>query len=95
MVMPDFSAPLLTEVEGAVSPMERYQDVKRRYGVSKHESWQWREGATGGTRRRVADVGSPSQQSPGVPWNIQGAEYRMLKRACFDPAIRMVDFRGF
>jgi hypothetical protein len=86
--------PLLTEVEGDVFPMERYQEVLRRYGGSRHESCQWREGQTGGTRR-VAEVGSFDQQAFSVPWDIQGAEYQLLKKACFDPAIRVVDPRGF
>lgn len=73
--------------------MERYQDVKRRYGVSKHESSQWREGQTG--TRRVAEAGSRVPQSPNVPWNVQGADYQMLKRACLDPSIRLVDVFGF
>ncbi|KXX74095.1 hypothetical protein MMYC01_208906 [Madurella mycetomatis] len=89
----DFSVPLLTEVEGEVFPMERYRDVKRRYGVSKHESGQWREGQTG--TRRVAEAGSTVPQSPNVPWNVQGADYQMLKRACLDPSIRLVDVLGF
>ncbi|KAK3902337.1 hypothetical protein C8A05DRAFT_33956 [Staphylotrichum tortipilum] len=89
----DFSVPLHTEVQGDVFPMERYQTVKRRHGVSGHESCQWKEGETG-TRRRVAEVGSVDQQHLGVPWDIQGAEYRMLKKACFDPATRVVDPRG-
>jgi hypothetical protein len=74
--------------------MERYQDVKRRYGASKHENCQWREGSTGGPRR-VAEVGSSIQQPLSVPWNIQGTEYQMMKKACFDPAIRIVDSRGY
>ncbi|KAL2261704.1 hypothetical protein VTK26DRAFT_3577 [Humicola hyalothermophila] len=89
----DFSVPLLTEVEGEVFPMERYQDVKRRYGLSKRDSCSWKEGRTG--TRRVAEVGSSSQQPLGVPWNIQGAEYQLMKKACFDPTIRIVDSRGF
>ncbi|KAK4105935.1 hypothetical protein N658DRAFT_538347 [Parathielavia hyrcaniae] len=90
----DFAVPLLTEVEGDIFLMERYQDVLRRFGGSRHESCQWREGQTG--TRRVAQAGSSDQQTPGsVPWDIQGAEYRLLKRACFDPAIRLVDLAGF
>ncbi|KAK3310709.1 uncharacterized protein B0T15DRAFT_46639 [Chaetomium strumarium] len=88
----DFSVPLLTEVEGDVFPMERYQDVKRRHGSSGQES-QWREGQTGS--RRVAEVGSADQQPLSVPWDIKGVEYQLVKRACFDPAIRIVDFKGF
>ena len=91
--MADFSVPLHTEVQGDVFPMERYQTVKRRHGISGHESCQWKEGETG-TRRRVAEVGSADQHHLGVPWDIQGAEYQMLKKACFDPAARVVDPRG-
>ncbi|KAL2128301.1 hypothetical protein VTI74DRAFT_9365 [Chaetomium olivicolor] len=89
----DFSVPLLTQVEGEVFPMERYHDVKRRHGASRHESYQWREGQTG--TRRVAEVGSFDELVLGAPWDIQGAEYRFLKRASFDPTIRLVDFRGY
>ncbi|KAL2019799.1 hypothetical protein VTK56DRAFT_9150 [Thermocarpiscus australiensis] len=89
----DFSVPLLTEVESEVFPMERYQDVKRRYGVHKHEDCPWREGQTG--IRRIAEVGSSDQQPFSVPWNITGTGYQLMKRACFDPAIRLVDFQRF
>jgi hypothetical protein len=89
----DFSVPLLTEVEGDVFPMERYQDVMRRFGGSKHESCHWKEGQTG--TRRVAEVGSLDQQPLSVPWDIQGTEYHLMKRACFDPAIRIVDLKAF
>jgi hypothetical protein len=92
-LLADFSVPLLTEVEGDVFPMERYQDVMRRFGGSKHESCQWREGQTG--TRRVAEVGSFDQQPLSVPWDIQGTEYQLVKRACFDPAIRIVALNGF
>ncbi|KAK4128981.1 hypothetical protein N657DRAFT_676684 [Parathielavia appendiculata] len=88
----DFSVPLLTEVEAEVFPMERYQDVLRRFGGSKHESCQWRESQAG--TRRVAEPGSFDQQTLSVPWDIQGVEYQLLKRACFDPAIRLVDVTG-
>lgn len=73
--------------------MERYHDVLRRHGLSKHDNCPWREGSTG--TRRVAEVGSSSQQPLGVPWNIVGTEYQMMKMACFDPAIRIVDSKGF
>jgi len=73
--------------------MERYQDVLRRHGGSKHETCQWNEGQTG--TRRVAEVGSYDQQAFSVPWDIQGVEYQMMKKACFDPSIRVVDPRGF
>ncbi|KAL2166881.1 hypothetical protein VTG60DRAFT_2060 [Thermothelomyces hinnuleus] len=89
----DFSVPLLTEVQAEVFPMERYQDVLRRFGGSKHETWQWKEGQTG--TRRVAEVGSYDQQAFSVPWDIQGLEYQLMKKACFDPSIRVVDPRGF
>ncbi|KAG7292697.1 hypothetical protein NEMBOFW57_002734 [Staphylotrichum longicolle] len=89
----DFSVPLHTEVQGEIFPMERYQEVKRRYGASGHESCQWREGQTG--TRRVSEVGSSGQQPLVVPWDVQGTEYQMVKRACFDPTIRIVDSRGF
>ncbi|KAH6854170.1 hypothetical protein B0I37DRAFT_305038 [Chaetomium sp. MPI-CAGE-AT-0009] len=88
----DFSVPLLTEVQSEVFPMERYQDVLRRHGGSKHENCQWREGQTG--TRRVAEVGSLDQQAFSAPWDIQGTEYQMMKKACFDPSIRVVDPRG-
>jgi hypothetical protein len=88
----DFSVPLLTEVQGDVFPMERYQEVMRKYGATKHESCQWREGQTG--TRRVAEVGSFDQQPVNVPWDIHGSEYQLLKRACFDPTVKMVDPEG-
>ncbi|KAK3300786.1 uncharacterized protein B0H64DRAFT_23048 [Chaetomium fimeti] len=88
----DFSVPLLTEVQSEVFPMERYQDVLRRHGSSKHETCQWREGQTG--TRRVAEVGSLDQQAFSAPWDIQGTEYQMMKKASFDPSIRVVDPRG-
>jgi hypothetical protein len=88
----DFSVPLLTEVQSEVFPMERYQDILRRHGSSKNETCQWREGQTG--TRRVADVGSLDQQAFSAPWDIQGMEYQMMKKACFDPSIRVVDPRG-
>lgn len=83
--------PLLTEVEAEVFPMERYQDVMRRYGVSKQNS-QWKEGITG--NRRVA-VDSPDQLPISVPWNIQGPEYQTLKKACFDPSVRLANTEDF
>ncbi|KAL2193765.1 hypothetical protein P885DRAFT_44533 [Corynascus similis CBS 632.67] len=89
----DFSVPLLTEIQAEVFPMERYQDVLRRHGGSKHEACQWNEGQTG--TRRVAEVGSYDQQAFSVPWDIQGVEYQMMKKACFDPSIRVIDPRGF
>ncbi|KAL2161644.1 hypothetical protein VTH06DRAFT_8206 [Thermothelomyces fergusii] len=64
----DFSVPLLTEVQAEVFPMERYQDVPRRFGGPNHETWQWKEGKTG--TRRVAEVDSSGQQAYSVPWNI-------------------------
>ncbi|KAK4200184.1 hypothetical protein QBC40DRAFT_280401 [Triangularia verruculosa] len=78
----DFSIPLLTEVEGEVFPMEKYQDVKRRYGNSKltdchHDGHQSKT-------RLVVD------QPLGLPWNIKGQEYHLLKQACFDPTARVV-----
>ena len=74
--------------------MERYQEIKRRYGGSGgHEGCQWREGQTG--TRRVAEVGSRDQHTHSVPWDVEGTEYRMMKRACFDPSIRVLDSRGF
>ncbi len=86
--------PLHTQVQGEVFPMERYQDVKRRYGIlGGRESCQWREGQTG--TRRVAEVGSGDHQLLAVPWDVEGTEYQMMKRACFDPAIRVLDSRGF
>ncbi|KAK4132357.1 hypothetical protein BT67DRAFT_86465 [Trichocladium antarcticum] len=88
----DFSVPLLTEVEGEVFPMERYQEVKRRYGVARQGPCQWREGRTG--TRRVAEMGS-ADPPLSVPWNIQGSEYQRMKRACFDPAVRIVDSGGY
>lgn len=88
----DFSVPLLTEVQSEVFPMERYQDVLRRHGSSKHETCQWREGQTG--TRRVAEVGSFEPQAFSAPWDVQGTEYQMMKKACFDPSIRFVDPRG-
>ncbi|KAK4116533.1 hypothetical protein N656DRAFT_256571 [Canariomyces notabilis] len=89
----DFSVPLFTEAEGELPLMEAYRDVKRRYGDSKQESFQWQQGATGA--RRAAEVGSAGELSLSVPWNIHGAEYQTLKKASFDPAIRLADFQGF
>ncbi|KAK0728952.1 hypothetical protein B0T21DRAFT_292075 [Apiosordaria backusii] len=103
----DFSVPLLTEVEGEVFPMEKYQDVKRRYGNSKltdchhggHSSKSSKENSpsigseteTLGTGKSP-EIGSRAvvDQPLGLPWNIQGQEYQLLKQACFDPAVRVV-----
>jgi hypothetical protein len=89
----DFSAPLFIEAEGETSAMEAYRDVKKRYGVCKQGSFQWQQGATG--TRRAAEVGSAGELSLSVPWNIHGTEYQTLKKACFDPAMRLADFQGF
>ncbi|KAL1837259.1 hypothetical protein VTJ49DRAFT_4083 [Mycothermus thermophilus] len=97
----DFSVPLLTEVQGAVLPMERYHDLLRRYGGSKQEAAQWHEGKTGGLgsatrgpRRVAAEVGSTDAITFDVPWDVVGRDYQMLKRACYDPTIKVVDRKG-
>ncbi|KAK4167070.1 hypothetical protein QBC43DRAFT_256075 [Cladorrhinum sp. PSN259] len=83
----DFSVPLLTEVEGEVFPMERYQDVKRRYGDSKLTSCHYKEGAS----KSPVDIGSAPERPLGLPWDIKGQEYQLLKMACYDPAVRVVN----
>ncbi|KAK4180796.1 hypothetical protein QBC36DRAFT_306970 [Triangularia setosa] len=109
----DFSVPLLTEVEGEVFPLEKYQDVKRRYGNSKltdcHHGGQGSSKSS--SKENSPSVGSEaetlrgSEKAPeigsrmaaavvdqplGLPWNIQGQEYQLLKQTCLDPAVRVV-----
>ncbi|KAK4229164.1 hypothetical protein QBC38DRAFT_124764 [Podospora fimiseda] len=85
----DFSVPLLTEVEGEVFPMERYQDVKRRHGESKLTSCHYKEGTSKGV---PVEIGSAQPEQPlGLPWDIKGPEYQLLKKASFDPAVRVVN----
>ncbi|KAK3393496.1 hypothetical protein B0H63DRAFT_531315 [Podospora didyma] len=83
----DFSLPLLTSREERTRPVEQYRDVKQRYTAS--------EGHEG--RRKVPNmdvVAVKSQQQLSLPWDIKGQEYQMLRRACFDPSVRVVDLNG-
>ncbi|KAK0660509.1 hypothetical protein QBC41DRAFT_341081 [Cercophora samala] len=102
----DFSVPLLTEVEGEVFPMEKYQDVKRRYGNSRVTDCH--HGGKNSSKENSPSVGSEAEalgkgktpeigsriavvdQPLGLPWNIQGQEYQLLKQACLDAAVRVV-----
>ncbi|KAK3990351.1 hypothetical protein QBC44DRAFT_265127 [Cladorrhinum sp. PSN332] len=90
----DFSVPLLTEVEGEVFPMERYQDVKRRHGDSKLTSCHYKEESSSGRSKgspvEIGSVAAP-EQPLALPWDIKGPEYQLLKRACYDPAVRVVN----
>nr|CDP23194.1 Putative protein of unknown function [Podospora anserina S mat+] len=105
----DFSVPLITEVEGEVFPMEKYQDVKRRYGGSRLTDCHHGGKKVSSSKENSPSVGSEAEgqfgegkgqeigsrmavmdQPLGLPWNIQGQEYQLLKQACFDPAVRVV-----
>lgn len=67
--------------------MEKYQDVKRRYGESKLTSCHYKEGS----RKSPVEIGSAPEQPLGLPWDIKGHEYQLLKKACYDPAVRVVN----
>ncbi|KAK4190574.1 hypothetical protein QBC35DRAFT_75089 [Podospora australis] len=96
----DFSVPLLTEVEGEVFPMEKYQDLKRRYGESKLTSCHYSKESPDGRNhslRPSPEIGSSGASTPdtqhspplGMPWNVKGPEYQLLKQASFDVAARV------
>lgn len=36
-----------------------------------------------------------SKDNRSLPWDIIGNEYRLLKRACYDPSVRLADTLGF
>lgn len=76
---------------------ELYRDVRRRY--EKDSSW---EGKQKQKREVVGDVGqaemsesSNKEQPFSLPWDVKDEEYRLLKKACFDPSVRLVDMHGY
>ncbi|KAK3362272.1 hypothetical protein B0T25DRAFT_1945 [Lasiosphaeria hispida] len=86
----DFSLPLLSEEDCSIFPSELYRDVKRRHELSPKKPKKDETGAEFAEQTPL-----PEEQPLAVPWSIRGQEYQMLKRACYDPSIRLVDANGF
>ncbi|KAK3329793.1 hypothetical protein B0H66DRAFT_38201 [Apodospora peruviana] len=86
----DFSLPLLTTTDEMDAEFELFRDVKKRYPASSHERKD----------DDIADLGrarkdDDPKQLFSLPWDVKGEEYRLLKRACHDPSVRLVDTHGF
>lgn len=91
----DFSSPLIPISEEG-DTFELYRDVRRRYEGSDREKKQKQR------RDVVVDVGqsgkseSREREQPfSLPWDVKDEEYRLLKKACFDPSVRLVDMHGY
>ncbi|KAM7205509.1 hypothetical protein V8F20_003093 [Naviculisporaceae sp. PSN 640] len=98
----DFSHPLLppSYSEKHDSRFELYRDVKRRheentnnrrrsyYGDANDEKVQI---TTNKTERASQD----SSDKFSLPWDITGEEYGLLKKACYNPSVRLVDTLGY
>ena len=76
----------MTNREERTRPVEQYRDVKQRYSAS--------EGHEGRRKVTSIDVAAVKSQPLSMPWDIKGQEYQMLRRACFDPSVRIVDLNG-
>ena len=77
-----------------------FRDVRRRYegsGSSREKKQKEKQ-----KRDVVVNVGQSGKSKSGeeeqpfsLPWDVKDEEYRMLKKACFDPSVRLVDMHGY
>lgn len=102
--MLDFSYPLLlpSYSEKHHTSFELYRDVKRRYEWSNKTNSK-RLSYYGDVKDEKAhSTTSKTEQGSGddsdkfsLPWDIKDAEYGLLKKACYDPSVRLVDMLGY
>ncbi|KAM7199316.1 hypothetical protein V8F33_004564 [Rhypophila sp. PSN 637] len=109
IVRTDFSSPLLSPsyYEKDDSRFELYRDIKRRCrgpGIAKDHN----KGHNNDNKRKaeaeaelvateaIVEKSSFDQSDKfSLPWDVKDNEYRMLKKACYDPSVRLVDTLGY
>ncbi|KAK3382824.1 hypothetical protein B0T24DRAFT_602653 [Lasiosphaeria ovina] len=81
----DFSAPLLSDDEGG---FDDYRDLKDKYDLCGDRIRQR-------SVPNVDEAGPPKEGGKlSAPWNIVGTNYKLLRKSCFDPSVRIVDLYG-
>ncbi|KAK4216999.1 hypothetical protein QBC37DRAFT_309090 [Rhypophila decipiens] len=98
----DFSSPLLSAgySEKDDSRFELYRDIKRRYrgpGIAREHN----KGHKNDNKRiseaeleATADI-VENGSFDHLPWDVKIDEYKMLKKACYNPSVRLVDTLGY